>query len=135
MGDLLIEKDCARGCILLPVGAKSRGPATAGRSRLIHIREYDAVAYVVRRDPSTAQIGSEVVFCFPGLRFDVFSPSRDSRYCYAAKPGKEEHKSHNYRSAILMVHRFRSFLSVFTLVLRKIWREVTRKVRFARLKR
>ena len=53
----------------------------------------------------------------------------------APKPGKEKQKSYNYRSGILMVHRFRSFLSVFTPVLRKIWREVTRKVRFARLNR
>ena len=81
------------------------------------------------------KLTSEVVFCFPALRFDVFSPYRDSRYCGAPKPGKEKQKSYDYRSAILMVHRFRSFLSVFTPVLRKIWREVTRKVRFARLNR
>ena len=81
------------------------------------------------------KLASEVVFCFPALRFDVFSPYRDSRYCGAPKPGKEKQKSYDYRSGILMVHRFRSFLSVFTPVLRKIWREVTRKVRFARLNR
>ena len=80
-------------------------------------------------------LASEVLFCFPALRFDVFSPHRDSRYRGASKPGKEKQKSYDYRSAILIVHRFRSFLSVFTPVLRKIWREVTRKVRFARLKR
>ena len=73
------------------------------------------------------KLASEVVFCFPALRFDAFSPYRDSRYCCAPKPGKEKHKSDHYRSGILMVHRFRSFLSVFTPVLRKIWREVTRK--------
>ena len=61
------------------------------------------------------------------MRFDVFSPYRSSRYCGAPKPGKEKHKSDDYRSAILIVHGFRSFLSVFTSVLRKIWREVTRK--------
>ena len=72
-------------------------------------------------------LASEVLFCFPALRFDVFSPYRDSRYCNAPKPGKEKQKSYDYRSAILMVHRFRSFLSVFIPVLRKIWREVTRK--------
>jgi hypothetical protein len=71
---------------------------------------------------------SEVLFCFPALRFDVFSPYRDGRYCSAPKPGKEKQKSYDYRSAILMVHRFRSFLSVFVQVLRKIWREVTRKM-------
>jgi len=74
------------------------------------------------------QLGSEVLFSFPALRFDMFSPYRDSRYCGASKPGKEKHKSYNYRSAILMVHRFRSFLSVFTPVLRKICRKVTQKM-------
>jgi hypothetical protein len=61
------------------------------------------------------------------LGSDAFSPYRDTRYCCAPKPGKEKQKSYDYRSAILMVHRFRFFLSVFTPVLRKIWREVTRK--------
>ena len=74
------------------------------------------------------KLRSEVLFFFPALRFDVFSPYRHSRHCGAPQPGKEKHKSYNYRSAILMVHRFRSFLSVFTPVLRKIWREVTRKM-------
>jgi hypothetical protein len=74
------------------------------------------------------QLGSEVLFSFPALRFDVFSPYRSSRYCGAPKPGKEKHKSYYYRSGILMVHGFRSFLSVFTHVLRKIWREVTQKI-------
>ena len=31
MGDLLIERDRARGCIVLPVGAKGEAPATARR--------------------------------------------------------------------------------------------------------
>ena len=70
----------------------------------------------------------EALFCFPALRFDVFSPYRDSRYCSAPKPGKEKEKSYDYCSAILMVHSFNSFLSVFTPVLRKIRREVTRKM-------
>src|SRR4029077_9479455 len=81
------------------------------------------------------KLTSEALFCFPALRFDVFSPNRDSRYCGAPKPGEEKQKSYDYCSAILMVHRFRSFLSVFTPVMRKIWREVTRKVHFARLNR
>jgi hypothetical protein len=73
-------------------------------------------------------LASEVVFCFPALRFDAFSPYRDGRYCGAPKPGKEKQKSYDYRSVILMVHRSQSFLSVSTPVLRKIWREVTRKL-------
>jgi len=56
----------------------------------------------------------QTLFCFPALRFDVFSPYRDSRYCSAPKPGKEKQKSYDYCSAILMVHSFNSFLSVFT---------------------
>jgi len=74
------------------------------------------------------KLTSEVLFCFPGLRFDVFSPYRDGRYRSAPKPGKEKQKSYDYRSAILIVHGFRSFLSVFTQVLRKIRRKVTRKL-------
>jgi hypothetical protein len=65
---------------------------------------------------------------FPALRFDVFVPYRDGRYGSTPKPWKEKQKSHDYGSAILIVHRFRSFLSVFTQVLRKIRREVTRKL-------
>ena len=72
-------------------------------------------------------LASEVLFCFPALRFDVFPPYRDSRYYSAPKPGKEKQKSYNYCSAILIVHRFRSFLAVFTQVMRKSRREVTRK--------
>src|SRR5438876_5187367 len=74
---------------------------------------------------------SDVLFCFPGLRFDVFSPYRHGRYRSAPKPGKEKQKTYNYRSAVLMVHRFRSFLSVFTEVMRKIRREVTWKIQKA----
>jgi hypothetical protein len=51
-------------------------------------------------------LASEVLFCFPALRFDVFSPYRDGRYCGAPKPGKEKEKSYDYRSVILMVHSF-----------------------------
>ena len=50
----------------------------------------------------------EALFYFPALRFNVFSPYRESRYCGAPKPGEEKQKSYDYRSAILMVHRFRS---------------------------
>lgn len=62
------------------------------------------------------------------LRLDPFSPDRDSGYRSAPKPGKEKQKSDDYRSAILIIHRFESFLSVFTPVMRNIWREVTRKM-------
>ena len=129
MGDLLIETDRAHGCVLLPVSAKRRGP------QQLHGAAPDSDPEVWRsclaesagtRRPR--KLASEVVFCFPALRFDAFSPYRDSRYCSAPKPGKEKQKSYDYRSGILMVHRFRSFLSVFTPVLRKIWREVTRKM-------
>jgi hypothetical protein len=77
---------------------------------------------------SRGNLASEVLFCFPALRFDAFSPYHDSRYCCAPKPGKEKQKSYDYGSGILMVHRFRILLFVFTPVLRKIWREVTRKM-------
>jgi len=77
---------------------------------------------------ATRKLTSDVLLCFPGLRFDVFSPSRDRRYCSAPKPGKEKQKSYNCCSAVLMVHRFRSFLCVFTKILRKVRREVTRKL-------
>jgi hypothetical protein len=74
------------------------------------------------------KLRSEVLFCFPDVRFDVFSPYRNGRHRSAPNPGEEKQKSYDYRSAILMVHRFRSFLSVFTQVLRKRGREVTRKI-------
>jgi hypothetical protein len=61
-----------------------------------------------------AGLASEGLFCFPALRFDVFSPQRDGRYRGAPKPWKEKQKGYNYCSAILMVHNFQSFLSVFT---------------------
>ena len=129
MGDLLIERDRARGCILLPVSAKRRGP------QQLHGAPPDSDPEVwwnsLTESAGTRRprkLASEVVFCFPALRFDAFSPYRDSRYCCAPKPGKEKHKSYHYRSGILMVHRFRSFLSVFTPVMRKIWREVTRNL-------
>jgi hypothetical protein len=48
----------------------------------------------------------KVLFRFPALRFGVFSPYRDGRHCSTPKPGKEKQKSHDYRSAILMVHSF-----------------------------
>jgi len=51
-------------------------------------------------------LASEVLFCFPALRFDVFSPQRDGRYRGAPKPWKEKQKSYNSCSAILMVHNF-----------------------------
>src|SRR5437667_6163443 len=74
------------------------------------------------------KLTSEVLFCFPALRFEVFSPYRDGRHPSAPKPGKEKQKSYNHCSAVLMAHGFRSFCSVFTQVLRKIRREVTRKM-------
>lgn len=70
----------------------------------------------------------EALFCFPALRFDALSPYRDSAYCGASKPGKEKQKSDDDRSAILIIHKFKSFLSVFTPVMRNIWREVTPKM-------
>ena len=45
-------------------------------------------------------LASVVVFCFPALRFDMFSPYRDSRYCGAPERGKEKQKSYDYSSAI-----------------------------------
>ena len=76
---------------------------------------------------ATRKLTSDVLFCFPGLRFDVFSPYRAGRYRSAPKPGKEKQKTYNYRSAVLMVHRFRCSF-VFTKVLRKVRREVTWKL-------
>jgi hypothetical protein len=51
-------------------------------------------------------LASEVLFCFPALHFDVFSPQRDGRYRGAPKPWKEKQKSYDHRSAVLMVHNF-----------------------------
>ena len=83
---------------------KGEALANCSASRLIQIRQARLRGKLV----------SDVLFCFPALRCHVFSPCRSSRYCGAPKPGKEKHKSYDYRSAILMVHRFQSFLSVFT---------------------
>ena len=80
------------------------------------------------RRQNVAQSVSQVLFCFPALGVNVLSSYRDGRYCSASEPGKEKQKSYNYCSAVLMVHRFRSFLSVFTQVMRKIRHEVTRKL-------
>ena len=102
-------------------------PATARRPLLIQIQKYAKFGYV-SGTRTLRKLNSEVVSRFPALRFDVVSPYRDSRYYGAPKPGKEKQKSDNYCSAILIVHRFRSFLSAFTSVLRKIRREVTRKI-------
>ena len=104
-----------------------RHPATARRPRLIQIQKYAKFGYV-SGTRTLRKLNSEVVSRFPALRFNAVSPYRDSRYYGAPKPGKEKQKSYNYCSAILIVHRLRSFLSVFTSVLRKIRREVTRKI-------
>jgi hypothetical protein len=128
MGDLLIERDRAHGCILLPVSAKREPPNNCTAPRRFRSRVWRSSLTESAGTRRPRKLASEVVFCFPALRFDAFSPYRDSRYCSAPKPGKEKQKSYDYRSGILVVHRFRSFLSVFTPVLRKIWREVTRKM-------
>ena len=79
-----------------------------GHCKNFEISFTEVVKAVVRL---LGKLTSEVLFCFPGLRFDVFSPYRDGRYCDAPKPRKEEQKSYNYCSAILIVHRFNpSFL-------------------------
>jgi hypothetical protein len=128
--DLLIERSrSTRGRILLPAGAKRRGTQQLqGASLDLDPEVWPSPPTASAETRGPRKLRSEVLFSFPALRFDAFSPYRNSRYCGAPKPGKEKHKSYNYRSAILMVHRFRSFLSVFTPVLRKIWREVTRKL-------
>jgi hypothetical protein len=75
MGDLLIERDRPRGCILLPVGAKRRGP------QLLHGAPPDSDSEVWRSSLTESagtrrprQLASEVVFCFAALRSVVFSP-------------------------------------------------------------
>ena len=102
-------------------GAKRRGTSNCSASRLIQIRKARLRGKLV----------SDVLFCFPALRCHVFSPCRSSRCCGAPKPGKEKHKSYDYRSAILMVHGYQSFRSVFTpycvifvATLRGKWQEV-----------
>ena len=73
------------------------------------------------------KITLEALFCFPALRFGAFSPHRETRYCGAPKPGKEEQKSYDYRSAIFIIHRVNPSFCVHPLM-RKIWREVTQKM-------
>ena len=90
MGDPLIERDRDRGCILLLVRARGEASSNCTAPRLIQIQKYGGVAYGVRRNPSAMQIGFRSCLCFPALRFDAFSPYRDSRYCGAPKPGKEK---------------------------------------------
>ena len=113
---------------------KGEAPSNCRAPRLIQIQKSGGVRLRCPQEP-VGRANSGQKFCFAFLPCVVFPPYRNSRYCGTPKPGKEKHKSRNYRSAILMVHRFRSFLSVFTPVLRKIWCEVTGKVRFARLNR
>lgn len=112
--DLLIKRSRSSR-ILLPAGIKRRGTRQLQGAPL----ELDPEVWPGRPTVSAEtrgprKFGSEILFCFPALRFDAFSPYRDSECCGAPKPGKEKHKSYDYRSAILIVHRFRSFLSVFT---------------------
>ena len=57
MGDLLIERDRAHGCILLPVSAKRRGPQQLHGAPPIQIQSMAEFAYGVRRNPSSTQIG------------------------------------------------------------------------------
>ncbi len=75
MGDLLIERDRARGCILPPVGAKRRGP------QQLHGAPPDSDPEVWRSSLTESagtrrprKLASEVVFCFAALRSDVSSP-------------------------------------------------------------
>jgi len=74
------------------------------------------------------KLSSKVFFWLCTMCFQVVPPYRDSRQRSAPKPGKEKQKSYDYRSAILMIHRFQSFPFVFIPLMRKIWREVTRKI-------
>jgi hypothetical protein len=57
---------------------------------------------------ASAKLGGKItlaaLFCFPLLRFGAFSPHRETRYCGAPKPGKEEQKSYDYCSAVLIIH-------------------------------
>ena len=71
-----------------------RGTQQPQSHRVIQIQKYGG------------DLTSDVLFCFPALRFDVFSPYRDGRYCSAPKPGEEKQKSYDYRSAIVIVHDF-----------------------------
>ena len=76
--------------------------------RVLPRTHFRSLAEVIRKAGASLRgdLASVVLFCFPALRFDVFSPYRDSRYCGAAERGKEKQKSYNYCSAILMVHIF-----------------------------
>jgi hypothetical protein len=76
--------------------------------RVLPKTHFRSFAEVMRKagESLRGNLASEVLFCFAGLRFQVFSPYRDSRYCGAPKPGKEKQESYDYRSAIFMVHRF-----------------------------
>ena len=93
-----------RGRILQPVNAKGDAPHDCRGPRLIQIGQREV----------TRKLGSKVLFWLPTVFFRVFPPYRDSRQCSAPKPGKEKHNSYDYGSAILIIHRFQSFLSVFT---------------------
>ena len=74
------------------------------------------------------KLASEVLFCSLPLRFHVVSPYRDCRHCNAPYPGKEKQKCYDYRCAVLIIHRFRFPLCLFTQVMRKIRCKVTRKM-------
>jgi hypothetical protein len=60
------------------------------------------------------KLSLEVLFWLPTVCFQVIPPYRDSRHRSPPEPGKEKQKSNEYRSAILIVHMFQSFLSLFT---------------------
>ena len=92
-----------------------------------HFRPFTEVMRKSGREV-TRKLRFGFLFCFPSLRFDVFSAYRDGQCCSAPKPGKEKQRSYYYCSAVLMVHRFRSSLICFTKVLRRSWREVTWKL-------
>ena len=63
---------------------------------------------------TSTQVRFTVSFCSPALRFHVTSPCRHCRHCGAPEPRKEKQKCYDHRCAVLIFHRFRSFLSVFT---------------------
>ena len=54
----------------------------------------------------TWKLASQVLLRLPAVGFQVFPPYRDSRQCSASKPGKEKEASYDYRSAILIIHKF-----------------------------
>jgi len=51
MGDLLIERDRARGCILLPVSSKGEAPGNCTAARLIQIQKYGGVRLRSPQEP------------------------------------------------------------------------------------